>query len=149
MEQWFWTHKPLWEVYQKHQNCISECESMPSNHHLCYLLSGINDACKCYSGINRFWHGKKLTLFMLGNFSWLFCHLLIFFKIIFYTKSLKNTIGVSNGLDPDQDWYSVSSDLGPNHLQRLSADNKHPYFGIHWEFYLAKRRDRIRKAIQK
>ena len=28
------------------------------------------------------------------------------------------------GLDPDQDLHSVVSDLGPNCLQRLSADNK-------------------------
>ena len=34
---------------------------------------------------------------------------------------------VSNCLDPDQDRRSVGSDLGPNCLQRLSADNKN-----HW-----------------
>ena len=45
----------------------------------------INDACKCYSGINRFWHGKKLTLFMLGNFSWLFLSS-DFFKNYFLQK---------------------------------------------------------------
>ena len=31
---------------------------------------------------------------------------------------------MSNGLDPDQDRHSVSPDLGPKCLQRLSADNK-------------------------
>ena len=31
---------------------------------------------------------------------------------------------VSNGLDPDQDRRSVVPDLGPNCLQRLSADDK-------------------------
>ena len=31
---------------------------------------------------------------------------------------------MSNGLDPDQDRLSVSPDLGPNCLQRLSADGK-------------------------
>ena len=124
---------------------IYAIQSAPLLPAFCY----IKDACKCYSGINRFWHRKKLALFMLGNFSWLFCHLLIFLKIIFYKKSLRNTIRVSNGLNPDQDWHSVSSDLGPNHLQRLSADNKHPYLGIHWEFHLAKRQDSLRKAIQK
>ena len=35
----------------------------------------------------------------------------------------KNNIRVSNGLDPDQDQHSVSPDLGPNCLQRLSADD--------------------------
>ena len=31
---------------------------------------------------------------------------------------------MSNGLYPDQDRRSVGTDLGPNYLQRLSADNK-------------------------
>ena len=31
---------------------------------------------------------------------------------------------MSNGLDPDQDPHFVGPDLGPNSLQRLSADNK-------------------------
>ena len=31
---------------------------------------------------------------------------------------------MSNSLDPDQDRQFVSPDLGPNCLQRLSADNK-------------------------
>ena len=33
---------------------------------------------------------------------------------------------MSNGLDPDQDRHSVGPDLGPNCLQRLSAENKLP-----------------------
>ena len=32
-------------------------------------------------------------------------------------------IRVSNSLDPDQDGHSVGADLGPNCLQRLTADN--------------------------
>ena len=36
-------------------------------------------------------------------------------------KKTVNIISVSNGLDPD---HSVGPDLGPNHLQRLSADDK-------------------------
>ena len=35
-----------------------------------------------------------------------------------------NTIRVSNSLDPDQARHFVVPDLGPNCLQRLSADNK-------------------------
>ena len=31
---------------------------------------------------------------------------------------------MSNGLDPDQDRHCVGPDLGPNCLQRLSADDK-------------------------
>ena len=57
---------------------------------------------------------------MLGNFSCFCCRLLIFFKIKFF----KNIIRVPNNLDPDQDRRSVGPDLGPNCLQRLSADNK-------------------------
>ena len=31
---------------------------------------------------------------------------------------------VSNSLDPDQDRHNVGPDLGPNSLQRFSADDK-------------------------
>ena len=54
----------------------------------------------------------------------LFCRLLIFFKIdIFEKKYFKNTIRVSNSLDPDQARQNVGPDLGPNCLQILSADD--------------------------
>ena len=33
---------------------------------------------------------------------------------------------MSNGLDPDQDRHSVGPDLGPNCLQKLSADVESP-----------------------
>ena len=50
-----------------------------------------------------------------------------FFKIIFFSKnSFRNTIRVSNSLDSDCDLCSVCPDLGPNCLQRLSADDKSP-----------------------
>ena len=42
----------------------------------------------------------------------------------FFKKKIMISIRVSNGLDPDQDQHSVVPDLGPNCLQRLSADNK-------------------------
>ena len=48
----------------------------------------------------------------------------IFSKLTFLKNSFRNTIGVSNGLDPDQDGHVVGPDLGPNCLQRLSADDK-------------------------
>ena len=47
-----------------------------------------------------------------------------FQKITFSKNSFRNTIRVSNGMDTGQDRHSVGSDLGPNCLQRLSADNK-------------------------
>ena len=48
-----------------------------------------------------------------------FRRLLIFFKINFF----KNTIWVSNRLDPDQAGHFVGPDLGPICLQKLSADD--------------------------
>ena len=59
-----------------------------------------------------------------------FCRLWIFFlkkkKLTFSKKkkSFRNTIRVSNSLDPDQTWRFVGPDVGPNFLQRLSADDK-------------------------
>ena len=44
-------------------------------------------------------------------------------KINFLKNSLRNSIKVSNSLDPDQAQRFVGPDLGPNCLQRLSADN--------------------------
>ena len=38
-------------------------------------------------------------------------------------KSFRNTIRVSNSLDPNQDQQNVGPDLGPNCSQRLSADD--------------------------
>ena len=62
-------------------------------------------------------------------FSCFCCHILIYFKLTFQ-KILSGTLRVSNGLDPDQNLSSVGPDLGPNCLQRLSADSKsHRYQG--------------------
>ena len=66
----------------------------------------------------------KLTLWMLGNFSCFFCHLLTFFKNNFFQKNLSGKLSVSNHLDPDRDRRFVVPDLGPNYLRRLSADDK-------------------------
>ena len=72
--------------------------------------------------------GETLFLFLTFNIlgiSCFCCLLLTFFKINFFSKiSLRDTIRVSNGLDPDHDQHSVSTDLGPNCLQRLSTDDK-------------------------
>ena len=48
-------------------------------------------------------------------------------KLTFSTNIFKNTLRVSNSLDPDQDRHSVGPDLGPNCLQRLSTDDKSFY----------------------
>ena len=66
-----------------------------------------------------------LTLCMLGNFVCFFLSSLdFFFKINFFKKKFRNTIRVSNSLDPDQARHFVGPDLGPNCLQTLSADDK-------------------------
>ena len=44
-------------------------------------------------------------------------------KLFFGKNSFMNTIRVANSLDPDQDRHFVGPDLGPNCLQRLSADD--------------------------
>ena len=54
-----------------------------------------------------------LTLCLLGYFA-------SFFVINFLKKSSRNTIRVSNSLDPDQ---ALHFDPVPNFLQRLSADD--------------------------
>ena len=47
-----------------------------------------------------------------------------FFQKYFFQKIFGNMIRVSNGLDPDLDRHFAGPDLGPNYLQRLSADDK-------------------------
>ena len=47
-----------------------------------------------------------------------------FFKSTFSkNSSIRNTIRVSNSLDPDQAQHSVGPDLGLNCLQKLSAED--------------------------
>ena len=52
----------------------------------------------------------------------MFCRLLFFFKSTFSKNSFRNTIRVSNSLDPGQARRFVGPGLGPNCLQKLSAD---------------------------
>ena len=42
----------------------------------------------------------------------------------FSINSFRNTIRVSNGLDTDKDRHSVIPALGPNCIQRLTAEDK-------------------------
>ena len=48
----------------------------------------------------------------------LFCHRLIFFSKSRFSNS---SFSMSSSLDPDKAWHFVRPDLGPNCLQRLSA----------------------------
>ena len=52
----------------------------------------------------------------------LFCGPLVFSKSVFFKNSVRNNLLVSNRLDPDQARHFVRPDLGPNCLQKLSAD---------------------------
>ena len=45
-------------------------------------------------------------------------------ELFFKKNSLRSTSRVSNNLNSDQDPPSVGPDLGPDYLQRLSADDK-------------------------
>ena len=56
-----------------------------------------------------------------GIFFVLFCRLLIFSDQFFRKNNFRNTIRVSNSLDPDQAGHFVRPDLDPNWLQRISA----------------------------
>ena len=47
-----------------------------------------------------------------------------FSKLTFSKNYFRNTIRVSNSLNPDQARHFVGPDLGPNCLQRLPADDK-------------------------
>ena len=47
-----------------------------------------------------------------------------FSKLNVSKNSCRNTIRVSNSLDPDQDRHFVGPDLGPNCLCRLSTDDR-------------------------
>ena len=60
---------------------------------------------------------------MLGNFEYFYCRLLIFSKPNFSKNSFRNTIRVSNSLDPDQAQCLDGLDLVPNCLQKLPADD--------------------------
>ena len=46
-----------------------------------------------------------------------------FFSKLPFFKKIRNTIRESNSLDPDQAGHFGWPDLGPNCLQRLSADH--------------------------
>ena len=56
-------------------------------------------------------------------------HFIIVTYFTLWMLEFFNTIRVSNSLDPDQARRYVGPDLGPNCLQRLSADNKSPLVG--------------------
>ena len=78
---------------------------------------------KCSLGTNSF-HVEICNSLPAGKYCMLFCCLLIFFsKSTFLKNSFRNTLRISNSLDPDQGQHFVGPDLVLNCLQRLSADD--------------------------
>ena len=66
-----------------------------------------------------------LTLCMLGNFACFFVVCVFFFSNEPFQQIFqKNIVSVSYSLDPDQARCFVRPDLGPNCLERLSANHK-------------------------
>ena len=65
----------------------------------------------------------SLTRCLLSNFACFFVVRRIFSKSSFSKNSFRNTIWVSNRLDPDQAWHSVGPNLCQICFQRLSADD--------------------------
>ena len=103
-------------------------EDRTSNHSTLSLKRSTNQAtafhfcnitCICFTALHRvtglYIDANSFTLCPLGNFSRFFST----FSKFFY----KNTIWVSNRLEPDQARHFVRPDLGPSCLQRLSADD--------------------------
>ena len=85
---------------------------------------------RIYYMYSEFKNGRGLNTF--GNLelfaTWEIFHAFLlsaefFSKSTISKNSFRNTIWVSNRLDPDQARHSVGPDLGPNCLQRLSADD--------------------------
>ena len=60
---------------------------------------------------------------VLGNFACFLSSADFFSKSTFSKNAFKNIIRVSNSLDSDQARHFVGPDLGPNCLQRFSADD--------------------------
>ena len=61
---------------------------------------------------------------MLGSFACFLSSADLFFKAYLFQKKFRNTIRMSNCMDPDQARHFVRPDLGLNCFQRLSADEK-------------------------
>ena len=67
--------------------------------------------------------GGRLNSFAYSETLHAFCRLLIFFQNQLFGKIPSGMPSLSNSLDPDQARHIVGPDLGPNCLQRLSADD--------------------------
>ena len=107
------------EVLDARDPLGSRCQEMED-----HILSSSTDK-RLVLVLNKIGKTYSLTLCLLGNFSDFFvvCCCFCFSKLTYSKNSFRNTIRVSNSLDPDQARHFVGTDLGPNCLQMLSADN--------------------------
>ena len=64
--------------------------------------------------------GEMRGCVFIDSACWVICMFFVVCGYLFF----RNTIRVSNSLDPDQARCFVGPDLDPNCLQRLSADDK-------------------------
>ena len=62
---------------------------------------------------------KTLSIFAY----WVILHAFLTSAAFFQNQLLRNTIRVSNSLDPYQARQNVGPDMGPNCLQRLATDD--------------------------
>ena len=87
------------------------CTQILCCHNWSIRCAAYDTSCYTYIGLDKCF----LILYMFC------CRMLTFFP---NQKSFRNTISVSNSLDPDQAQQNAQPVLGPNSLQRLSADDK-------------------------
>ena len=95
---------------------------MLSGYKICHWLKLHSRWFKIYISVKKTYFDKLLDfpiLLLLFFHSLLECHIYLFEYWIFF-----NTTRVSNSLDPDQSGCFEGLDLGPNCLQKLSADDK-------------------------
>ena len=90
---------------------------------ICLLIT-YHKSAFCNNTVYLFIHLEEvlLTLCMLGNFSWYIVSADFFPKSTFLKISFRNTIRVSNNLDPDQARHFVGPDLDPKWLRNLWSD---------------------------
>ena len=101
------------------------CYDLSENKAICIVLYCIGNWAQDLDPCQYYLRLGVLTLCVLGKFSCFCYRLLTFFsKLTFSKKSFRNAIRLFNGLGLDQDRHFVGPDLGPNCLQRLSADDE-------------------------
>ena len=87
--------------------------------YIAVLLKQLNRSRSCRESAE----GQLVLVFLQVSPHISVLHALCQLLILFQKNSSRNTIRVSNSLNQDQALHFVQSDLGPNCLRRLSADD--------------------------